>query len=133
MAPKPQQNTFHQQLNNKNPPTKNRATRRQQRVERRGDRDDGDNNDADSSPSPVKGGAGYKNGPHKKVPLPIGAKWATPLQVCDRYGGKSDMWLWRKIKDDPNFPKPFYMGRRRLFLVADLDAYDLSLIQKVVA
>jgi hypothetical protein len=132
MAPAEPQVPFHQQLNNKNPPTKNRAARRRQASQRRSD-DDDDGDSDDDGPSRLKCGGGYKNGPHKKVPLPIGAKWATPIQVCDRYGGKSDMWLWRKIKDDPNFPKPFYMGRRRLFLVAALDAYDLSLIQKVVA
>jgi predicted DNA-binding transcriptional regulator AlpA len=42
------------------------------------------------------------------------------------------MWLWRRIKDDPDFPKPVYMGRRRLFSLAALDDYDRSLLQKMV-
>jgi predicted DNA-binding transcriptional regulator AlpA len=74
-----------------------------------------------------------ENVPRRRPSIPEGAKYATAGQVCDRYGGRSDMWLWRKVKDDPAFPKPYYMGRKRLFLIEELDAYDRSLIQKAVA
>jgi excisionase family DNA binding protein len=52
------QEPFYQQLLKS---TKNRATRRQQRVERRGDRDDGNSDDSDE-PSQIKGGTTTKRG-----------------------------------------------------------------------
>jgi predicted DNA-binding transcriptional regulator AlpA len=77
-------------------------------------------------------GAGYFLGPHKKEAAPLGAKFLTAEQVCDRYGGRSTMWLHRRLKSDPAFPKPTYLGRLRLFPVAELDAYDLALLQRRV-
>lgn len=34
------------------------------------------------------------------------------------------MWLERRLKNDPDFPKPTYFGRLRFWKVAELDAYD---------
>ena len=36
------------------------------------------------------------------------------------------MWLWRVLKEDPTFPRPFTMGQGELRLFDDdeLDAYD---------
>ena len=31
-------------------------------------------------------------------------RYLTGPQVCERYGGRSLVWLWRKLKADPNFP-----------------------------
>lgn len=90
-------------------------------------RGDGDNGDAQPRP-----GAGYKLGPRPAKPIPADAIWLTSNQVCARYGAKSQMWLWRKIKRDPDFPKPVYFGRMMMFLVAELDAYDHGLISKRV-
>jgi predicted DNA-binding transcriptional regulator AlpA len=54
--------------------------------------------------------------------------YLTATQVRARYGGRSSMWLWRKLKHDPSFPRPLVMGRStRLFSVDELDAYDDSL------
>lgn len=52
-----------------------------------------------------------------------GSKYLTAKQVQTRYGSKSRTWLYLK-KNDPNFPKPTYIGRSKYFLIADLDAYD---------
>ena len=41
-------------------------------------------------------------------------------QVCQRYGGVSHMWVERKMKGDPTFPKPHRFGRLRFFKVSDL-------------
>lgn len=79
--------------------------------------------------APPRPGAGYVLGPHKAKPVPIGAVWITSNQVCERYGGRSQMWLWRRIKTDAAFPKPTYMGRMQFFFVAALDAYDRALIE----
>jgi predicted DNA-binding transcriptional regulator AlpA len=43
--------------------------------------------------------------------------------VCERYG-VSDMWLWRRLKDDPKFPRPMVVGRIRYFRVSDLELWE---------
>ena len=54
--------------------------------------------------------------------------YSTARQVCERYGGRSQMWLWRKLKSDPKFPRPLAMGKNlRLFDEDELDAYDATL------
>ena len=54
--------------------------------------------------------------------------YSTATQVRERYGNRSAMWLWRKLRDDPRFPRPLDMGRNlKLFDDAELDAYDLAL------
>ncbi|MCK1293417.1 hypothetical protein [Bradyrhizobium sp. 30] len=77
-------------------------------------------------------GKGYKLGPHTPKPVPDGAIWITSTQVLARYGGKSQMWLWRKINRDDAFPKPVYFGRLMMFSVAELDTFDRGLISKRV-
>ena len=49
-------------------------------------------------------------------------------KVRARYGGVSDMWLWRKLHGkDSDFPKPVYMGKRRFWRLGDLRAYERRL------
>jgi len=62
-------------------------------------------------------------------PITADARWATSAQVCNRYS-RSQMWLWRKLRDDPDFPKPAYDGKRMAFSVPELDAYDRALLSK---
>ena len=38
-------------------------------------------------------------------------------------GDTSDMWLWRRLKNDPTFPRPIYIGRRRFWRQADVIAW----------
>jgi predicted DNA-binding transcriptional regulator AlpA len=45
-------------------------------------------------------------------------------QVCARYGGVSHMWIERRLQDDPDFPKPVYIGRLRYWRIADLEQYE---------
>jgi predicted DNA-binding transcriptional regulator AlpA len=45
---------------------------------------------------------------------------AAVRQLC---GGVSDMWLWRKLRDDPTFPRQVYIGRRRFWREADIIAW----------
>ena len=88
-----------------------------------------------SSPTPTltkQPRAGGGLGPRSPKPLPPDAVWATALQVRARYGGASDMWIYRKLKNDPDFPKPSYDGRLMLFNVAELESYDRLLLLKRV-
>ena len=65
---------------------------------------------------------------YKAKPVPTGAKFATAPQVCERYGGRSQMWLWRKLRDDPKFPRPTYLGRLRFFKISELEEYEQALV-----
>jgi predicted DNA-binding transcriptional regulator AlpA len=45
-------------------------------------------------------------------------------QVRQRYGGASDMWITRRLRDDA-FPAPYYLGgTERFWDKAELDTWD---------
>jgi hypothetical protein len=44
--------------------------------------------------------------------------------VRARYGGRSHMWIERRLKDDPTFPRPIYIAKRRYWRLADLIAWE---------
>ena len=69
-------------------------------------------------------------GPRKAVPIPSDAVWISGRQVCQRYGGRSTMWLVRKLQNDPHFPKPAYFGRLQFFKLEHLQAYDRAVIAR---
>ena len=50
----------------------------------------------------------------------------TAPQVRTRYGGRSDMWLWRLLHKDPLFPKPLVINGRRYWKISDLEAWEIS-------
>jgi hypothetical protein len=79
-------------------------------------------------PAPGQGG-GYSLPYNPSKTISPDAVWATSTQVCARYGGRSKMWLWRQVKNNPKFPKPQYFGRLQLYSVAALNKYDRSLKQ----
>ena len=51
-------------------------------------------------------------------------RYINSKQLRARYGGVSDMWIWRRLTDDPSFPRPDVISRRRFWKVKDLDAWD---------
>jgi predicted DNA-binding transcriptional regulator AlpA len=54
-------------------------------------------------------------------------------QVRTRYGGVSDMALWRWLQDDDlGFPKPFRINRRRFWKASDLTAWERTCRSPVV-
>ena len=44
-------------------------------------------------------------------------------QLRNRYGGVSHMWVERRL-EDPDFPRPVYLGGRRYWSVAALEAWE---------
>lgn len=60
--------------------------------------------------------------------LPAAAVYISAPQTCERYGGRSQMWLWRKLRDDPKFPRPTYLGRLRFFKISELEEYEQALV-----
>lgn len=52
-------------------------------------------------------------------------RWSPASAVRIRYGGISDMTLWRWTRDpELDFPKPAYIGRYRYWDDDELDAFD---------
>jgi hypothetical protein len=45
-------------------------------------------------------------------------------KVRKRYGDVSAMWIERRLADDPNFPRPIYIAKRRFFRLGDLVAWE---------
>lgn len=57
----------------------------------------------------------------------------TANQVRNRFGGISDMTLWRWLQDEAlAFPRPIVINRRRFFLEAELDAWEAARSQVAV-
>lgn len=53
--------------------------------------------------------------------------YLTAKQVKARYGGLSDMSLWRWLRDAKSeFPSPIMAGRKRLWLLRDLEKWERS-------
>ena len=55
---------------------------------------------------------------------PAAAIYISAPQVCARYGGVSHMWLQRKLKGDPSFPRPYKFGRLRFFKINELENWE---------
>ena len=46
----------------------------------------------------------------------------TAVQVRQR--NASDMWLWRRLRDDSNFPRPIEIRKRRYWKLSELIAWE---------
>ena len=47
-----------------------------------------------------------------------------------RWGGCSHMFIERKLKNDPTFPRPYHPGRRRLFALDEVEEYERRSVTK---
>jgi predicted DNA-binding transcriptional regulator AlpA len=47
-------------------------------------------------------------------------------RVRERLGNRSDMWLWRQLKFDPQFPRPLIINGRRYWWLSALRSYEQS-------
>jgi hypothetical protein len=65
-----------------------------------------------------------RNNPRPARPTPPGAVYMSGRQLRDRYGGRSHMWIERRLKDDPNFPRPEYFDPQRFFKICAIEAYE---------
>jgi hypothetical protein len=59
--------------------------------------------------------------------------YITSIQLRERYGHRSEMWVTRIMATDPNFPRPIKIGRFRFWELAALEAYERSLIKRGAA
>jgi predicted DNA-binding transcriptional regulator AlpA len=51
-------------------------------------------------------------------------RYLTARMVKERFGGVSDMWLWRRLRHDADFPPPLMIGARRFWKLAELIAWE---------
>jgi predicted DNA-binding transcriptional regulator AlpA len=54
-------------------------------------------------------------------------------QVRQRYGGRSQMWLHRRLHDNSGFPRPVYLGRQRFWKLEDLERWEREQAAKSLA
>jgi predicted DNA-binding transcriptional regulator AlpA len=47
-------------------------------------------------------------------------------QVRQRYADASDMWLWRRLKDDKAFPRPIIISGRRFWKLSELISWEIK-------
>jgi predicted DNA-binding transcriptional regulator AlpA len=59
--------------------------------------------------------------------------YLTGPQLRLRYGRKSHVWLWRQIRNNPDFPRPHRINKQLYFLESDVDAYDAARREPFVA
>jgi hypothetical protein len=45
-------------------------------------------------------------------------------QVRRRYANASAMWLWRRLRDDPDFPRPIVVAKRRFWKLSALIVWE---------
>jgi hypothetical protein len=55
-------------------------------------------------------------------------RFLTFKQLQERWGNCSFMFLERKLREDPQFPKPIKVGRRRLIDEELIEAYERSAV-----
>ena len=53
--------------------------------------------------------------------------YITAPQLRKRFGGRSDVWLWRLLNDEQaNFPRPVIVRRCRYFPLSEIEAWEAS-------
>ncbi|WP_369720052.1 helix-turn-helix transcriptional regulator [Bradyrhizobium sp. LLZ17] len=51
-------------------------------------------------------------------------------QVQHRYGGCSHMFIERRLKNDPTFPRPVFMGRLRFWKLSELEQWEQASVER---
>jgi predicted DNA-binding transcriptional regulator AlpA len=59
------------------------------------------------------------------------SRFISGAQVRARYGGMSRIWLDRRVKKDPTFPRPITFGNsRRYWSLAETEAYERAAVAR---
>jgi predicted DNA-binding transcriptional regulator AlpA len=69
----------------------------------------------------------YEKRPPNAAHNPDSKRYLTAAQLRWRYGNRSEMWLARIMRADPDFPRPIHIGRFRFWDLADIEAYERNL------
>ncbi|MFC7396533.1 helix-turn-helix transcriptional regulator [Chelatococcus sp. GCM10030263] len=57
-----------------------------------------------------------------------GREYLSVRSLRARYAGVSHMWVVRRLKNDPTFPRPAYFGRQRFWKLAEIEAWERAQI-----
>jgi hypothetical protein len=57
----------------------------------------------------------------------------TSTQLRRRWGGCSDMLLWRRLHDDDDMPRPLRMSGRRFWYLSEIIAYERLLASRTAS
>jgi predicted DNA-binding transcriptional regulator AlpA len=58
-------------------------------------------------------------------------KYLTAIQLRQRWGGCSHMFIERRLASDPDFPRPIKLGgRKRLFALDQVEKYERKFIAR---
>jgi hypothetical protein len=57
-------------------------------------------------------------------PVPPDATYMSGRQLRRRYGDVSHMWIERRLKNDPDFPRPEFFGSQRFYKISAVEAYE---------
>ena len=69
----------------------------------------------------------------RPAPVPDSAVYISVTQVCARYGGRSHMWIERRLLKDPTFPRHKKIGGWRFFKISELEEYERACAANRVA
>ncbi|GAC1626749.1 MAG: hypothetical protein NVS9B10_15000 [Nevskia sp.] len=62
--------------------------------------------------------------------VPAGAKCLPPKKAGAKFD-RSVSWVWKRLKEDPEFPRPFYLGKNApVFIESELDQYLAAMTEK---
>jgi predicted DNA-binding transcriptional regulator AlpA len=50
------------------------------------------------------------------------ARYLSIARVCDKLSRKKS-WTYDRIKNDPTFPRPIHLGKRKAFIESQVDAW----------
>jgi hypothetical protein len=62
--------------------------------------------------------------PRPPKPLPADAVFMSSAELRNRYGGRSHMWLNRRLANDLDFPRPEITDPQRFWRIATVEAYE---------
>jgi predicted DNA-binding transcriptional regulator AlpA len=60
---------------------------------------------------------------------PANDGFLTSAQVRQRYGGASEMWLHRRLRDGSGFPQPMIVEKRRFWKLSELEAWERARVK----
>lgn len=64
------------------------------------------------------------------MPALTNPKFISEVDLRRRYGGRSRMWPRRIAERDLSFPRVVLIGGRRFYVLADLEKWERSLVDR---
>jgi hypothetical protein len=59
-------------------------------------------------------------------------RYLTSVQLRERYGNRSEMWITRIMRSDPAFPRHIVIGRFKFWALDEIEAYERNVAARRV-